>query len=129
MISKKSQLFFLISIPIFIIHGLEEYFAGFANVDPVFKTVFGFLGLPVSNLSFFIFQIVFWIILISVYLSLRKGHQLMPLMVLLGLVFVFEIHHIFRAIAIQSYYPGLVTSFFFPVVGFLFWRELFKNFH
>ena len=40
MISKKIQNLFLISIFLFIAHGLEEYFTGFYNVDSLFYFAF-----------------------------------------------------------------------------------------
>ena len=44
MISQKLKTLFYISIPVFIAHGLEEFFNGFYNVDWSFRFVFGFLN-------------------------------------------------------------------------------------
>ena len=34
--------------------------------------------------------------------------------------------HIWKAFAAWDYYPGLITALGFPLIGFLFWKELTK---
>lgn len=54
MISKKLKTIFIISIPVFVAHGLEEFFNSFYNVDWSFKFVFGFLNtMTVPQATFF----------------------------------------------------------------------------
>jgi len=125
---SKIRLYFLISIPVFVAHGLEEYFTGFADVDPIFRNVFEFVGLPVSNSSFLVFQITVWITFILVYLLLREGNLSVFLMTLLGLILIFEVHHIWKAFASGGYYPGLITAIAFPIIAVVFWKELLNRF-
>ncbi len=55
MISQKLKTIFCISIPVFIAHGLEEYFNGFYNTDSSFRFFFhyfqvkGFLKTKTRN--------------------------------------------------------------------------------
>ena len=62
MISSKLKTIFIISIPVFIAHGLEEIFNGFYNVDWFFKFAFGFLEtMSVPQATFIVFQIMIWL--------------------------------------------------------------------
>lgn len=82
MMSQKLKTIFIISIPVFIAHGLEEFFNGFYNVDWSFKFVFGFLNtMTVPQATFLVFQIMLWLAFIvfafliaSEKWRLRKGH-------------------------------------------------------
>jgi len=49
------------------------------------------------------------------------------LMILLGLVYLFELSHVYDAIAAHSYYSGVYTSILLLCVGFFYWKELLKN--
>ncbi len=127
MISKKLQNLFLISIPIFIAHGLEEYFTGFYNVDPIFYFVFqSFESMGVFQATFLLFQIMIWILLIVSYFILSRKF-LLKLLAFIGFIFVFELHHLIKTLISWHYYPGMITAILFPVVGFFYWKELIKN--
>lgn len=125
MISKKLQYIFLVSIPLFIFHGLEEYFTGFYSIDSFSRFVFqNFEGMDVLQATFLVFQIMIWLLLIVAFLSIIGGRWHLRLMTILGLVFVFELHHIIKVLVSWSYYSGSVTAIPIVVVGFFFWKEL-----
>jgi len=128
MVSRKLKLFFLLSIPLFILHGSEEYLTGFYNIDSFSKFVFHYSeGMSVMQATFLTFQFVWWLLLIVVaFVLLRKNWQLY-LMTLFGIVFIFELHHIVKAVINLGYYPGLITGLLFPVIGFFYWKELTRN--
>lgn len=127
MISKRLQNLFLISIPLFIAHGLEEYFTGFYNTDSIFYFVFQPFGsMSVFQATFLLFQIMIWILLIVSYLILSR-RMLLKLLTFLGLIFVFELSHLIKALISWNYYPGLITGLLFPIIGFFYWKELIKN--
>ncbi|MBS3148564.1 HXXEE domain-containing protein [Candidatus Woesearchaeota archaeon] len=127
MVSKKLQQLFLISIPLFVVHGLEEYWTGFYNVDPIFKIVFNSFGtMNLFQALFLLFQIMLWALFIFSYLILRKK-WLIGLMAILGVVFIFEIHHLIEAVILRAYYPGSISALLFPIIGFFYWKELIKN--
>lgn len=129
MISKKLKVIFLVSIPVFIAHGLEEYFTGFYNVDSHFKSTFGYLlTLPQDQALFLLFQIMFWFTLVISLILISSTKWQLHIMIIPGLIFIYELHHIYEAFMIGSYYPGLVTSIAFPVIGFLFWKEILSNY-
>jgi len=127
MISSKLRFYILLSIPLFIAHGLEELFTGFADIDPIFANVFAIFNLPVNGTSFLIFQIAAWIALILIYLKLGQNRWSTFFAVLVGLIYFLELHHIFQSVFRGEYYSGLITALAFPVIGFFFWRELLRS--
>lgn len=113
------------SIPLFIAHGLEEYFNNFYNIDSHSKFLLKpFLGVADYQASFLVFQISFWILLILVFLFNRNLPKWLT--VAIGLVYVYEIHHIIKAIEFGGYYPGLITALGFPIVAYFYWREFIR---
>lgn len=126
-ISAKLQSLFLLSIPLFILHGLEEYFTGFYLEDPIFKLVFGpVLSMGTAQASFLVFQVMIWALLLVSYAVLARSKPLHGLLVFLGLVFIFEFHHLVEAILAGSYYSGVVTGTLLPIVGIFYWKELIR---
>jgi len=127
--TKKLKRLFLISIPIFITHGLEEYFTDFYNIDSFSKFVFGyFKSMSVYQATFLLFQIMIWLLLIISFLLISGNKWQLRLMVIPGLLYVFEFQHIIKALESSSYYSGLITSLLFPIIGFFYWKELINHF-
>lgn len=128
MISEKLKTIFIISIPFFMVHGLEELFNGFYNIDWSTKLVFGFLyEMPVPQATFWVFQIMMWLALIVIAFLITSEKWRLRLMFLPGIIFIVELHHPWSAITFWSYYPGLISSIPVLIIGFLFWKELLKN--
>lgn len=130
MITSRLKYLFLISIPVFIAHGLEEYFTGFYDIDQLDQIVFSPLAaMSTHQATFAMFQIMFWILLIVSFLLIFKYERWrLYLITFLGLIFIFELHHLYKAVAVGGYYPGLISALAFPVLGFFWWKELLKNF-
>ena len=126
MISSKLKNIFALSIPVFIVHGLEEYFTGFYRIDPLIQDVFGKFSLGLAN-TFIVFQIVFWLLLALGLFLVEKNILPRMISVIMGLIILFEFSHIYEAIVIGGYYPGLITALVFPIVAFFFWKELIKD--
>ncbi len=128
MITQKLKNIFLLSIVLFIAHGTEELTAGFYNIDSQVKFMFGFVErLTPLHAAFVIFQIMLWFMLIVSYLLLQGEKWQLRLMAIPGLVMVYELYHIYKAIIAGGYYPGLITALFFPIIGFFFWKEYITN--
>lgn len=125
--SPKLQKLFLLSIPVFIFHGLEEYLTGFYATDNVSRFFFGYAENMTSlQSSFLTFQVMIGILMIVAYLLLTK-RWVLQIATFFGLLFFFELHHFVKAISVGGYYPGLITALFFPILGFLYWKELLKE--
>lgn len=128
MISRKLRRIFIFSIPIFMAHGIEEYLTGFYDSDPISVFVFKpFSGMAVSQATFGVFQIMVWILLVVSALLLSKSWQ-WRLVLIPGIIYLFEIHHLIEAIVRWSYYPGSLTAIAFPILAFFFWKEFFQAF-
>ena len=127
MISRRLHRLFGLSIPFFIIHGVEEYWFGFYDVYPLFHSTATIFQTTPQGI-FLVFQIMWWLMLLMVFLTSLGGEwQLIP-MTMLGLIYLYELNHPFGALFQGSYYPGLLTSLPFPIIAFLFWRELLRIF-
>lgn len=129
MISQKLKTIFIISIPVFVAHGLEEFFNDFYNIDWGTKLVFGFLnGMSVPQATFLVFQIMLWLALIVFAFLIASKKWRLRLMLLPGIIFIVELHHPWSVIESLGYYPGAITAIPLLILGFLFWKELLKNF-
>ena len=129
MISQKLKNIFYISIPVFIAHGLEEFFNNFYNIDWSTKLVFGFLNeMSAPQATFLVFQIMLWLALIVFAFLIANDKWRLRLMLLPGIIFIVELHHPWSVIITWDYYPGAITAIPLLIFGFLFWKELLKNF-
>lgn len=128
MISQKLKKIFFISVPVFIAHGLEEYFNEFYNIDSIFKFFFHYFNtMSIPQATFLLFQIMLWLVLIIFALLMTSEKWKLRLMVIIGLIYIFELHHIWKTLILGYYYPGVITAIAFPIISFLFWKELLKN--
>ncbi|MBI4086738.1 HXXEE domain-containing protein [Candidatus Kaiserbacteria bacterium] len=127
--TPKLQKLFLVAIPLFVAHGLEEIFTGFALVNSHVTFVFGWLtALPTMQAVFTTFQVTIWLLLIVAYLLILGSRWQIRVMTVLGIIFVYELHHVYEAVAVGGYAPGLITAFALYAIGFFFWRELIKHY-
>lgn len=130
MITSRLKLIFGLSIPLFIAHGIEEFTTHFYNTDAWDQAIFGnlFINLSTHGATFVTFQIMLWLLLIVAFLLLLGEHWRFYMLALLGIIFVYELHHPIKALLAGGYYPGLITSLVFPILAFLFWREWLRIF-
>lgn len=127
MITKRIINIFLLSTLLFIAHGTEELITDLYAVDSHVQFMFGFVqNMTPVHAAFVVFQIMLWLILIVSYLFLRGPKWQLYLLVIPGLIFVYEIHHFYKAILAGGYYPGLITALLFPIIGYFYWKELIK---
>jgi hypothetical protein len=131
MITNKLKFIFGISVPLFIAHGIEEFVTHFYDIDSHDQAVFGLLSsLSNHGATFVTFQIMLWLLLIISFLLILNEKWRLNVLALAGLVYIYELHHIYKAILVGGYYPGLYTALLFPIIGFLFWKEwlgIYKN--
>lgn len=128
MITVKLKEIYLVTIVLFLVHAVEEYFTHFPTVDPILTAVASKIPLN-PNFLFILLQIIWTTFLVVVFfIAPSRGKFSLSLMVLVGLVLIFELEHLIRAIMSQSYYPGLATAILLAIVGFTFWNELTRGF-
>lgn len=128
MITKKLKIIFGLSIPLFITHGVEEFVTGFQITDVLDQRMFGifFGNLTGHDIMFITFQIMLWLLLVIAFLLLLGEKWQFRVLAIVGAVYVYELHHVIKAVQIWSYYPGLITALAFPLVAVIFWKEWFK---
>ncbi|MEK7063342.1 MAG: HXXEE domain-containing protein [Patescibacteria group bacterium] len=130
MISPRLKTIFALSIPLFIAHGVEEYLTGFYNLDAWDEWVFGLLPFTsIHEAMFATFEVMLWLMFVVFLLSLLSERVRFYLLGVAGIIYVFELHHVVKAILVGGYYPGLITSLAFPVIAFFFWKEWLRSRH
>lgn len=126
MISTKLKNIFIFSIPVFIVHEIEEFVTGFWKIDPL--TSFVAKLFPDKNLAVFaIFNLELIILMVVIAVALRSPKWQLRMFILFGLVYFFELSHVVRLIHSFNYYPGMITAFLSLIVGFFYWKELIRN--
>lgn len=130
MITNKLKYLFGLSILLFIAHGIEEISTGFYSVDAWDQFLFAtyFSSLSASEAMFITFQIMIWLFFVGVFLLLLSERIRLYILALVGVIYLYELHHPIEAFVAGGYYPGLMTSLPFPVVAFFFWKEWIKNY-
>ena len=128
MVSTRLKKIFALSIPLFIVHGIEEFVTHFYDSDAWDQAIFGnfFGNLSTHGATFVTFQIMFWLLLIISFLLLLGEKWQFRILAIAGVIYIYEFQHIFKAISIGGYYPGLITALAFPIVAYFFWREWFR---
>lgn len=127
MVSNRIKSLLLLSIPIFVAHEIEEWVFEFWNMDNTTLAVAKYFdNIPQS--VFIVWNFAFLLSLIFVALLVRGGKWTWFMLCIPGLIFIYELNHVIKAISVGGYYPGLYTSLIFPVIGFLYWKELFRSY-
>lgn len=128
MISKRLQTIFLLSIPVSIAHGIEEYLTGFYQTDNFARFFFSYAeNMAPIQASFVTFQVMFWLILIISAILITKSKWQIYVMLIPGFIYIFELHHLVKAVLAFNYYPGAITAILFPIIGFFYWKQLLKD--
>jgi len=61
------------------------------------------------------------------FVLLRKNILYKTISIAMAGLLVFELWHIYKAVSVGGYYPGLYTGLLLPIVGYFYWRELIVN--
>jgi hypothetical protein len=126
MISKQLKFLFFLSLILIAAHGVEEFNTNFLYVDET-NRFFANLFATKEEVFYWAFHIMWWLMLIVVYLVIMGGKWALIPLTLFGIVYVFEIHHLYKAFQTGGYYPGMLTAIFYPIMGIFYWKELIKN--
>lgn len=120
---KKFQNILLIIIALFILHAIEEWYTEMFNVDWFFMRSASFFH-TTSETVFLIFELIWCTFLIILFWGILKGKWRFPIMILLGIILLFETQHLISAILAWGYYPGSITSLMLLAVTPIFWKEV-----
>ncbi len=128
MISKKLKILTAIALVLVYAHGAEEIATGFWKTPSIFTSLFSQFS-SIQQAGYYSLHITFWLLLIPMFLLILGGRSALVAMGIFGLIFFNEIHHMFGAFLItQGYYPGVITSVLYLIVGFFYWKELIRLF-
>jgi len=130
MISRRLNVITRISLVVIILRGLEEYFTGFYNNDPLFNYLIQpLLKLEPTQAFLVEFHILSWIFLAIILIILQGRKGMLLMMTLYGTVFFLEAYYFSLALKSWQYYPGSVTALILTIIGIFYWKELFREFH
>jgi hypothetical protein len=115
-----------LAVPLLILHFLEEWFTKFYLIDPTTQWLANEIGFD-SFITYLFGQILLFIFLAIILLSIYKKHPSRFLNVILGVICLFEVIHVYEAAKHLSYYSGLVTSIPLTVVGISFFINFSKK--
>ena len=105
-------------------HGVEEFMTHFYDTDTHNGAIFGALSeLSNHGATFVTFQVMLGLLLVISFLLILGEKWRCNILAIVGIVYIYELHHLYKAAIIGGYYPGLYTSLVFPVIAFFFWKE------
>jgi YHS domain-containing protein len=110
---------------VFVLHGTEEWWAGFYAVDPVFAWASRFSGSE-AEAAFIGFQLTLWTLLALFVTMLMGPRWRIRALMVFGVIMVAELEHPVVSIVQGDYYPGTLTSLLFLPLAFVFWKELLR---
>lgn len=120
MISKKFQVILFLSIALNWLHFIECSVTKYYEVGPVFMNYFH----SIRETAYYAFHLPFYVFLLGAFLLLKGGKGMFIPLGYYGILLFLEFHHFLRGAIHMSYYPGMITSFFFPIIGVLYAIEL-----
>jgi hypothetical protein len=123
MISKKLKLIILLLIPVIYLHGVEEIFTGFYQRDWIMRYFSSFFQ-TIPQAQYYASHITWWLMIGPSLLLALGGKWRLIILTIFGIFFFVELHHLFDALRNFGYYPGVITSIVFEVLGILYWKEL-----
>ena len=126
MTSKKLKNFLVLSIVVVYLHFFEEVISGFYLNDWIMKYISSHFQ-TINQAQYYASHVV-WILMIGPAALLALGGKwTLRVLTLYGFFFIFELHHLIDAIRTLNYYPGVITSIIFEIIGFFYWKELINN--
>ncbi len=124
MVSKRIKFLFLLSIPLFVAHGIEEYMTGFYNFDPI---LFSHLKTHSKEL-YIVSQIGLVVFALFTYYFLLDKKIGLVISLLWGLLLILELEHFYRALSLHMYTSGFITGLLLVILGIFYWKELITTF-
>lgn len=122
MISNKLRNLFYLSIALIYFHAMEEILTGFPSSDS-FMIIGGKTLGTTPEIFYWVLHTIWLLGVPLIFMLTRKSKLLLYLMALFGIVFIFEFHHLIKALLRANYYPGIITALLYPVVGIFYWKQ------
>jgi hypothetical protein len=123
MLLKRFQLILFLSLVLNYLHGIECIVTKFYDLQPNFYFFTRYFH-SIHESVYFVFHGTFWLFILLAFFLLKGGKWIFIPLALYGTVFFTEFHHFVRGITLMQYYPGMITSMLFPILGIFYWREV-----
>lgn len=127
MLTTRLKLIVFLSVITMIIHGIEEIYQGFYETYALFARVSAMFSTKAEAL-FIGFQITWWAALVLFSVLLFNETWRFRVVLLFGLLLLYENQHIYHAITERKYYPGLITALLMLPLSIAFWREVYVSY-
>lgn len=127
-VSQKMRWFFLVSIILMLAHKFECYKTNEWEVAPAYLYILD-LGLDKGRMLFLTFITMVFVGLFWCFIIIAWRYGQLAFLTFWGLTFALELHHLIRALISGHYYSGLYTGIVYVLFGFMYWRELIRNYH
>lgn len=127
MVTQRLKTITFLSVTAMILHGVEEIVQNFFDHYTLFKTLSR--TFDSKEEAFFVaFQITLWGILLLFYAVTLSEKWRFRVLMIFGLVLLYENQHIIEAILTRKYYPGLFTAVIILPLSLAFWREIYLHY-
>lgn len=127
MITKRFKTITLLSVAVMILHGIEEIHQNFFEHYTLFKTLSRTFDSKEEAL-FIAFQITFWGVLLLFYAVTLSEKWRFRVLMIFGIILLYENQHIVEAVFTRTYYPGLITALIILPLSLFYWWEIYLHY-
>lgn len=127
MVTKRLKRITFLSAMAMILHGVEEIHQHFYHHYTLFRTLSRMFDSKEEAL-FVAFQITLWGLLLLFYALTLSEKWRFRVMMIFGVILLYENQHIFRAMVQREYYPGLITALIILPLTLAFWWEIYLHY-
>jgi hypothetical protein len=126
-ITRRLKTIVLLSVIAMIMHGIEEIHQGFYATYTLFARVSHMFSTK-SEALFMGYQVTWWVALALIFALVLSETWRFRILLVYGLVLVYENQHIYHAILERKYYPGVLSSLVILPLSIAFWWEVYLQY-
>ncbi|OGI77263.1 hypothetical protein A3C57_02945 [Candidatus Nomurabacteria bacterium RIFCSPHIGHO2_02_FULL_33_12] len=124
---RKINILVHLSIPLFVLHLLEEIKTGFYKTDLSIQILSKYLN-TTPEITFFVIQIILFVFLgILLFIIFSKKQIPFFLVLFLDIILLYEFLHIYEAIRIGGYTSGVITGTILGIMGLILFYITFRK--
>jgi hypothetical protein len=127
MVTQRFKTITFLSVIAMILHGVEEIHQNFFDHYTLFTTLSRMVDSKEEAL-FIAFQITFWGVLLLFFAMTLDEKWRFRVMIVYGLILLYENQHIIGAVLARTYYPGLVTAIIILPLSLAYWWEIYLHY-
>jgi hypothetical protein len=127
MVTRRLQTITLLSVVAMILHGVEEINQHFYHHYTLFTTLSRMFSSKEEAL-FVAFQITLWGVFLLFYALTLGEKWRFRVLLIFGVILLYENQHIIGAMVAREYYPGLITALIILPLSLAFWWEIYLHY-